>query len=1083
MSWRSPRLLWTVCMLLCCAKSAWPAPAPAPAAPTVESIVAKMPASSPQEGQALAAQLLKLGSPALRGLCAKLTPADKGGDAKPRYALHGLALYAARPGAEAERRIVAAGLVEALQASGHPEVQAFLIRCLQLVGKDEAVPALAKRLGHEELGRPAAQALSRIGTPQATEALLRGLSSAKGSNRVAIVQALGRLRSASAAKALLPLASSDDPLVRRAAQSALANIAAAEVGPILEQACKAESPYERSLAQRNYIIFLRRIAERGDKSGAVERARKIIQTHHDPRDSHVVCAALRTLALLLVDKAMPDLLAAARSRDDKVRGAALHLGRDIPGPDATRQWVQALARERTQVRVEIIAMLAQRGDKAALPALLAAIKDSDKAVRIAAAPAAVRLAGDAALDALLAAMRTGQDDEIKAVQQALMQVPGPRTMPAVARALPGMTPQTQRALLEVLAKRRARGQIEAVFAAASHQDSAVRVAALKALAALAQPEQLPRLVALLVNAQTSRELAAAQTTIVLVSEQIADPDRRSEPVLAAMAKATVPQRALLLHCLARIGGRPALDAVLADGKSPDAKLRDAAMRALCEWKDEAALPHVEAVAQTAKDLVTRVLALRGYARLVGLAQSLSPEEKLAKYRTAMEWATRASEKKLVLAGLSNVRTLEALSFVAAYLGDPALGQEAAAAAPRIAMPAKGEPLGLYGSDVREALKKAMAVSKSTRIRKQIQNYLDAMPKPDELNLAQGKRVSTNVPHERDRVPQRAVDGNTVDRSRGAWYAAKWPCWLKVDLEQPALVDAAQFLFYWDGKRYYQYTLEVSLDGESWSQVVDGSKNTKPGTAEGVMHYFKPIQARHVRLNILKNSANRAAHLVELKVYAAGKAPKPEPKPKPRPKPKPDAEGFVPLFNGKDLAGWMGSTKGYVAEDGNLVCLKKGGGNLYTEDEYSDFIFRFEFKLEPGSNNGVGLRVPRGAGAAYGGMEIQVLDNTAPKYAKLKPYQYHGSIYGVVPAKRGHLNPVGEWNVEEILADGRHIKVTLNGVAIVDADLDTASTPETMDGKTHPGLKRDRGHICFCGHGARVLFRRIRIKEIKPPVKP
>lgn len=188
------------------------------------------------------------------------------------------------------------------------------------------------------------------------------------------------------------------------------------------------------------------------------------------------------------------------------------------------------------------------------------------------------------------------------------------------------------------------------------------------------------------------------------------------------------------------------------------------------------------------------------------------------------------------------------------------------------------------------------------------------------------------------------------------------------------------------------------------------------------------------------------------------------------------EGFVPLFNGKDLAGWAGDTKGYVAQDNMIVC--KPGGTLFTEKEYSDFIFRFEFKLTPGANNGIGIRWPGKGDAAYAGMEIQVLDDTSPKYAKLQPYQYHGSIYGIVPAERGHQKPVGEWNVQEISAVGSKIKVTLNGVVIVDADLDQIKQTDKMhDLKRHPGLHNKSGRIGFLGHGSLVWFRNIRIKDM------
>ncbi len=158
----------------------------------------------------------------------------------------------------------------------------------------------------------------------------------------------------------------------------------------------------------------------------------------------------------------------------------------------------------------------------------------------------------------------------------------------------------------------------------------------------------------------------------------------------------------------------------------------------------------------------------------------------------------------------------------------------------------------------------------------------------------------------------------------------------------------------------------------------------------------------------------------------------------------------------------------------MVC--KPGGNVYTKKEYANFILRFEFKLPPGGNNGVGIRTPTQGDAAYVGMEIQILDDGHPNYKDIQPYQAHGSIYGVVPAKRGHLKPVGEWNKEEIVADGSHIKVTLNGAVILDADISTIK--ETMDHRDHPGLHNPKGCIGWLGHGDPVAFRNVRIKELK-----
>jgi hypothetical protein len=191
------------------------------------------------------------------------------------------------------------------------------------------------------------------------------------------------------------------------------------------------------------------------------------------------------------------------------------------------------------------------------------------------------------------------------------------------------------------------------------------------------------------------------------------------------------------------------------------------------------------------------------------------------------------------------------------------------------------------------------------------------------------------------------------------------------------------------------------------------------------------------------------------------------------------QGFKVLFDGTDLNQWTGDTAIFVLENGELATRPKQGNlyrNLYTKNEYSNFDFRFEFQLTAGANNGVGIRAPLEGNAAYQGMELQIIDNDAEVFKNLKPYQYHGSIYGVIPAKRGYLKPVGEWNYEEVIAKGPKIKVILNGAVILDGDITEASESGTMDHLRHPGLKRASGHIGFLGHASVVKFRNIRIKE-------
>lgn len=192
------------------------------------------------------------------------------------------------------------------------------------------------------------------------------------------------------------------------------------------------------------------------------------------------------------------------------------------------------------------------------------------------------------------------------------------------------------------------------------------------------------------------------------------------------------------------------------------------------------------------------------------------------------------------------------------------------------------------------------------------------------------------------------------------------------------------------------------------------------------------------------------------------------------------EGFKVLFDGSNMHQWVGNTVDYILEDGciSMHPTSGHGGNLYTKDEFGNFIFRFEFQLTPGANNGLGIRTPMEGDAAYVGMELQILDNEASIYKDLAEYQYHGSVYGIIPAKRGFLKPLGEWNYQEVIADGDHIKITLNGEVILDGNIREATKNGTPDKQEHPGLFNKKGHIGFLGHGSPVKFKNIRIKELK-----
>ncbi len=190
------------------------------------------------------------------------------------------------------------------------------------------------------------------------------------------------------------------------------------------------------------------------------------------------------------------------------------------------------------------------------------------------------------------------------------------------------------------------------------------------------------------------------------------------------------------------------------------------------------------------------------------------------------------------------------------------------------------------------------------------------------------------------------------------------------------------------------------------------------------------------------------------------------------------DGFIDIFNGRDLEGWAGPTDNYEVREGTIVCVPRHGGTIYYEEEYGDFVVELEIRVPPGGNNGLAIRYPGKGDTAYLGMcELQVLDNTHEKYAKLDPRQYHGSVYGQVAAERGYLRAPGHWNFQRVRVEGSRITVELNGSVILDRDLSTVESfmyePQKFVGRT-----REHGYFGLAGHSDPVQFRALRIKRLK-----
>jgi len=685
----------------------------------VTNILDKYPARSAAEMDALASELLTLGRKGVLEVCRRLAGPGKAADASPRYAVDGLSLHVSRPGgAEKERLLYVDGLLAALDKAPDADVRAFIISQVQIAGKDETVKPLARYIKDPRLGEPATRALLTIRTPEAEKALLRSLGPSSGVNRTAIVKALGDLRSRAAVERILPLADSRDDNLREAALQALAEIGDARAESKLSTISIVSSADDRAKAASRFLLFARRQAEAGQKDACVRICRNLIDKLAAPQESQVRSEALSLLVETIGKDAMNDLLHVTDSPDRQYRVRALDLAAQVPGQETTEKWLGLIPTVSPEAQADIIDMLGERGDKTALLLVLENLKNGEKAVRLAAIPAAFKLGGREALPNLMPLLSAGDDEEIVLVKQALLGAPGEWTVALAAGAFTDAPPLAKKALIEVLAARQAREHADLIWEVVKNGSEVVRPAALAALESVVRGDDLPQTIDLLLAATSPAEVLSLQNALAAAARRIPDPERRADLILTALAKEKGARRTDLIRPLARIGGAKALQAVIAETNSPDPQARTGAVYALSQWPDMGASEALLDIVRTAADRKYGYLAVQGYVRLVN-ASGMPADQRLGLLKGALETAKEANEKNLVVAALSGIRTRESFRTAVFLLSDPVLRAKAAESAARIAMPVPGDK-GIAGIETARCLKKASVFLEDDGFREQVE---------------------------------------------------------------------------------------------------------------------------------------------------------------------------------------------------------------------------------------------------------------------------------------------------------------------------------------------------------------------------
>lgn len=1100
----------------------------------VADILAQLPTKDLNHSDNLMKEIISLDLDGILQFSDMLVPLGTGDDTNARYAVQSLAIYAGGLKSKVEDNIVEQALLNALKKARNNEVKTFLIERLVFCGSQKSIKALRSYLKDEALFKPALSTLIAIGTTEVGKWLLEEVEPINGDKHLALIDALGILKYQPAVEFLETLATSQSVNLQQYALRALAEIASLNSKDVLiEAANNAGFRLDETKAIIALINYGERLKENGNATLSVEVAKLILKNCTEVGQLHFRSSAIHLLREIEGTLFNKTLLKEAKNKNEKYSASVIDAATENLSSDEVTKWVKAFKKYPASTKPLVIRMLSKRKetlvfDKCILPAL----EDDDTLVRITAIKALSNQEKSKALPVLLELLNNERSLlEYKAVNETLLKVVDSSDSELLAGKLYQVDDKGKKVLVNVLSKRDATDQFEIISELLNTSNEELKATVYSALPFVSTSNNLPKLIAVLSKESNSDNIEGIQKAIVNV---LNGEDENSANKIYDSYNG-FSDKSKLVPILASLSTDKALELVSDQLKSGDTNSKQNALKSLANWKQNNALPLLFQTAIKEKNNDIKSQAFRFYLNKT-IASDFPNDQKLLLVKKLLPYGTSTQEKKQIIKAASKVKTFLSLVFVSEFLDDKNLLTSASNAVIKIALPTPGKKNGLSGDVVRSIISKCvnnLTGPDSQYVKIDVKEFLDKMS--DEkgyVSIFNGKDLTGWEGLVKNPIARGKMSKGELERAQAKaneqmlrdWFVKDGVigfkgegynniCTIKDYGDFEMLVDwkitnggdsgiylrGTPQVQIWDiartnvgaqvgsGGLYNNQkneriplevadnpindwnTFRIKMVGERVTVYLNGVLVTDNVALENYWDRKLPIFTKEA-IELQAHGEDLGFRNVYVREIESGDMLLSEDEKK---------DGFKSLFNGKDLDHFIGNKTDYLVESNEIfVNPKQGGhGNLYTAEEYSDFVFKFEFKLTPGANNGLGIHTPLKGDAAYVGKELQILDNTAAIYKNLKSYQYHGSVYGIIAAKRGFLKPVGEWNSEEVIVKGDNIKIILNGQVIVDGNMTEASKNGTADQKDHPGLKRNKGHIGFLGHGSELWFRNIRIKDL------
>lgn len=597
------------------------------------------------------------------------------------------------------------------------DARQYACRLLRVTGGEACVAPLGALLTDEKMSHYARFALQGNPSSAAGEAFRGALEKTTGPLKVGVINSLGARRDEKAVAVLAGLVTDANRDIAVAALDALGRIGNKAAAEALGAATATET---RALANAR-VECADRLASAGEKKAA--KALFALLAGADQKEPLIRLAGIRGVLRVAPAEGAALVSAALADNDPALCNGAAQLVADLPEDDAAAV-AKKIAGFAPELQVGVIRSLSRRNDGVGVNEVAAGLDSASADVK-AAAIDALGFVGTAAQVPALFRVALGSDDSSKAARAALGILPGAAASKALAKFTGLSAPAPERALAaELLGARQARSEVATLLALSQDKDEAVRNAANKSLRAVAGAGEIKTLSARLKDATTEADANAVKDILASAIERSTDREAATKQVLGAM-QGTPAARKATLPLLAKLGGPAALAAVQDVITKGGADVHKNAVRALADWRggDEALEPLLQ-VATTDADESAKILALRGYIRIVADKQNRSVKESSTLIGKALAAAARDEERTQALAGLGQVKSDEAVKVAAVYLTQPAL---ASAAASAIVQSAKDLP-AKEGKGIVAQLKKAREVATDAAVQKDLDGLLKKFAK-------------------------------------------------------------------------------------------------------------------------------------------------------------------------------------------------------------------------------------------------------------------------------------------------------------------------------------------------------------------